>query len=196
MANPGLPIRVLRVGLAALLVAAACWYSPLLTAAGWHLVHPRGRVVYRGLNVLVPWPWTADLESLRADPEVNPQGLSLKKTPLSLDRRLANQSIFITVISLDPGLTAEQQTAAWMQSFRATHPGANFEPAAPAQVPPGAGCLSARSHWNGGGWNGGALEEGGMVWTCISVQQGWVADFEGRSPDAPVFFDIVRNLKP
>ncbi len=185
MATPGWKTRVLRVTLAAVFVVLAAWYSPLITAAGWHLFHPLGRVDYRGLRVMVPWPWTAEGEPEGVEPSIAPEGLSLKKTPSTMDRRLTNQSLFVTVIAPDPTMTADEQAAAWMEIFRATHPGAAFKNKAPGAVPEGATCLSAQSHWN----------QSGVVWTCISVPGGWVADFEGQTADVPVFFRILSQLK-
>jgi hypothetical protein len=186
MATPDLKIRALHVMLGAAIVAVAAWYSPFIGAVGWHIFHPRGSVSYRGMRVLVPWPWTAETESDDGEPAVSPQGLALKRTPFTMDRRLTNQSIFVTVISSDTGVTPDRQHEAWLDMFRATHPGAAFANTTPVAVPPGTNCLSARSHWN----------QNGVVWTCISVQNGWVADFEGYERDVPVFFKIVRNLKP
>ena len=185
MANPSWPIRALRLSLAAIFVAIAAWYSPFLAAVGWHLFHPRGSVEYRGLHVLVPWPWTVEAWSDDGEPAAAPQGLSLKKTPPSMDRRLANQSIFVTVIAPEPGVSADQQRESWMDMFRATHPGAAFNNRTLAAIPTGANCLSAASHWN----------QQGVVWTCISIKGGWVADFEGQSADVPVFFRMIGQLR-
>lgn len=186
MANAGWPIRALRVMVAAICVGIAAWYSPFLAAVGWHVFHPRGSVEYRGLHVLVPWPWTVETWTDEGGPAASPQGISLKHTPPSMDRGLTNQSIFVTVLKSDAGVTPERQHDEWMEMFRATHPGATFDNRTPEAIPAGASCLSARSHWN----------QNGVVWTCISVQNGWVADFEGYERDVPVFFKIVGNLKP
>jgi hypothetical protein len=72
-----------------------------------------------------------------------------------------------------------------MDMFRATHPGAAFNNRTPAAIPTGANCLSAASHWN----------QQGVVWTCISIKGGWVADFEGQSADVPVFFRMIGQLR-
>jgi hypothetical protein len=175
-------IRVLEIAVATVFVGVAGWYSPLITAAGWHVFHPHGRIEYRGLRVLVPWPWTAESDP---DPTVSPEGLGLKRMPFTMDRRLPVQAMFVTVISPDPGKTVAQQTDEWMEAFRATHPGAIFDNATLAPLPAGAHCLSAHSHWI----------PGQVVWTCISVEAGWVADFEGETSDAPSFFRIVTGLK-
>jgi len=185
MAFPRLQIRVARVFLAGVLVVAAGWYSPLLITAGWHVFHPRGWVEYRGLHVRVPWPWTADIDSVNSDPTLTPQGLSLKKSTYTLDRSAAADGIFVTIVTPDPGVSAAQQTDAWMTSFRATHPGSVFDARAPMAIPAGASCLSARNHWNGRG----------VVWTCISVEGGWEADYEGRDAEEPLFFGILGRLK-
>jgi hypothetical protein len=185
MTYPPLPTRLLRVSLALILVAVACWYSPLVTAGLWHLFHPGGWVSYRGLRIRVPWPWIADTELDSADPTVAPQGLALKKSPTTANRLSAGQLIFVTVISPDPGTTAEQQTSEWMRSFRETHPGRAFSDRTPVALPSGASCLQARSRQQN-------KEE---VWTCISVENGWVSNFEGRPGEETAFFEIVRNLK-
>jgi hypothetical protein len=185
MMNPSLPTRALRLLAALALVCAAGWYSPLATAAIWHLLHPVGWVKYRGLQVRVPWPWIADVDADREDPSATPQGLSLKKSPFAVNRRALGQSIFVTVIAQDPGVTAEQQTSEWMKTFRATHPGETFDGNAPVALPSGASCSRAES-------DAGSKP---IVWTCISVSGGWVADYEGYAPDVPVFFDVVARLK-
>jgi hypothetical protein len=178
-------IRLGSVMGASLLVAAAGWYSPLLSTAGWHVFHPRGWVNYRGLHVRVPWPWTADIDSVNSDPTLTPQGLSLKKNAYTLGRNVAADMIFVTVVSADPGVSASQQTEAWMTSFRATHPGSIFDSRSSVAAPAGATCLSARNHWS----------RPSVIWTCISVDAGWEADYEGWDGDEPVFFGIVRDLR-
>jgi hypothetical protein len=171
--------------LASVLVAAAGWYSPLLITAGWHALHPRGWVEYRGLRIHAPWPWTADSDWVRADPTVVPQGLSLKKSAYTLDRTAAADMIFVTVILPDPGFTAMKQADGWLTSFRATHPDSIFDSRAPMAIPAGATCLSARNHWN----------RRSVVWTCISVSGGWEADYEGSDAGEPVFFGILNGLR-
>jgi hypothetical protein len=138
-----------------------------------------------GLLVRVPWPWVADTDAIREDPTVTPQGLALKKMPPTLTGRVPPQSLFVTVISPDPGVTAEQQTAQWMKIFRDTHPGAEFEAATPVAIPGGASCLSADVH----------AKAEDVVWTCISVSGGWVANFEGHQRDERVFFEVIRGLR-
>jgi hypothetical protein len=188
MAIPKCLIRPLCWSVALVLVGVAGWYSPILGAAGWHLFHPRGRVNYHGLHVMVPWPWTADMQF---DPETDapgsaaPQGILLKNAPFTMAWHEPAQTIFLTVISSDSGVSAEQQTAGWMGSFRATHPGSEFDEKPSAAIPAGSTCLSAR--------NPGDAQD--VVWTCISVKGGWVADFEGRTSEEPVFFRVVENLK-
>ncbi len=185
MTTPRFPIRVLRVLAAFVLAGAAGWYSPWITASAWRFFHPRGEVKYRGLLVRVPWPWVADTDAIREDPTVTPQGLALKKMPPTLAQRVPPQSLFVTVISPDPAMTAEQQTAQWMKIFRDTHPGAEFEAATPVAIPGGASCLSVDVQ----------AKPEDVVWTCISVSGGWVANFEGRERDEPVFFEVIRGLK-
>jgi len=185
MAIPRWLIRLLCWSVALIFTAVAAWYGPMVTAAGWRAVHPRGWVNYRGLRVLVPWPWISDMDTVEGEQAVSPEGISLKRMASTTVRHKAAQSIFITVISPDPGLTAEQQMAGWMNAFRVTHPGSEFDETTPVAIPAGSKCLSARDP-------GGEQD---VVWTCISVKGGWVANFEGRTSEEPVFFRVVENLK-
>jgi hypothetical protein len=182
---PHLPRRVLHVTVGLLLVCVAGWYGPWLTATGWRVFHPGGWVDYRGLRVRVPWPWIADSDMSRDDSGATPLGLGLKKLPQTLNHRLPPQSVFVTVISADPGVTAEQQTSQWMAMFRETHPGAEFSGVTPTAIPSGASCLRA----------GYPSKPTDIVWTCISVSGGWVANLEGHGSDEPAFFEVVGGLK-
>src|SRR5271170_3330746 len=118
MTLPRSPIRVMIWTMAAAVVAVAGWYGPTVTAATWHVFHPRGWVSYRGLQVKVPWPWVSDVDAVEANPTVSPEGIAMKKMAYSMAHRQPAQAIFITVISPEPGLSPEQQVAGWMNSFR------------------------------------------------------------------------------
>jgi hypothetical protein len=189
MKTPGkLPVwlsRTLLVAAALCIVVVAGWYSPIITASIWHVLNPRGWVRYRGLSVRVPFPWIADNEVTGEDPSVTPEGLALRKLPPTMVHRPSPQSMFVTVISPDPGVTAEQQTEQWMKMFRETHPGAEFEAATSVAIPAGASCLRATN----------SSKPNDVVWTCISVGQGWVANFEGHRRDEPAFFEVIEELK-
>jgi hypothetical protein len=167
------------------LVGVSGWYSPIVTASLWRVFHPQGRVQYRGLSVRAPWPWIADTETDEDDEMATPQGLGLRRMPPTMIHRLPPQSIFVTVISPDPGITAEQQTSLWMKMFRQTHAGAKFAETPPVAIPDGASCLRADNPSN----------SRDVVWTCISVKGGWVANLEGRQSDEPVFFEVIGGLK-
>jgi hypothetical protein len=167
------------------LVGVSGWYGPIVTASLWRVFHPKGWVDYRGLYVRVPWPWIADPEGVRDDEMATPQGLGLRRMPQTVIHRLPPQSIFVTVISPDPGVTAEQQTRQWMAMFRRTHAGAQFAESTPVAIPDGASCLRANTPSNARY----------VVWTCISVKEGWVANLEGRPSDEPVFFEVIGGLK-
>jgi hypothetical protein len=184
MTTPRWPIRALIWGVAAAAAAVAGWYGPTVTAATWHVFHPTGWVSYRGLRVKVPWPWVSDVDAVEADPTVAPEGIAIKRTAYTMARRQSAQAIFITVISPEPDLSPEQQVASWMNNFRATHPGREFDETPPVAAPPGASCLGARPG-----------DEHDIVWTCISVSGGWIAVFEGHARDEPTFFRIVADLK-
>lgn len=167
------------------LVAVSGWYGPMITASIWHLFHPMGTVYYRGLEVRVPWPWIADTDPAREDQAGTPEGLSLRKMPPTSIHHQAPQSMFITVISPDPGATAEQQTGLWLTMFRGAHPGADFSATTPATAPAGASCLKAMY----------PTKADEVVWTCISMSGGWVADLEGHQSEEPVFFEVIDGLK-
>ena len=171
-------MRALSWIAAAAVAAVAGWYGPTVTAAGWRVFHPRGWVSYRGLQVTVPWPWVSDVDAEEANPTVSPEGIAMKKMAYTMAHRQAAQAIFITVISPEPGLSSEQQVAGWMNSFRETHPGWEFEATPPVPVPSGATCLGARK----------PADNDVVMWTCISVDGGWIAGFEGRGGDEPTFF--------
>jgi hypothetical protein len=185
MATSAWPTRLLLWLTTVCLLGAAIWYSPTVTETLWHTFHPRGFIQYRGLRVQVPWPWIADTELTGSDPTITPQGLALRKMAPTIGLRLPPQSLFVTVISPDPGVSPAQQTERWLQAFRETHPGSTFEAARSANVPGGASCMSARD----------PAAPPGVVWTCISVDGGWVANFEGYEDDVPVFFRVVGNLQ-
>jgi len=185
MASPPLQTRVLRVLLALVLVCVAGWYSPLAPAAIWRLFHPTGWVNYRGLRVRVPWPWIANTDATGEDPSAVPQGMALKKTPFAVNHRSMTETIFVTVISQDPGITAEGQTEAWMETFRMTHPGDTFDTQTPKAIPAGASCTVARDD----------QKQNDAVWTCISIRGGWVANYEGCWAGASEFFDMLTHLR-
>jgi hypothetical protein len=167
------------------LAGVSGWFSPIVTASLWRVFHPRGWVDYRGLYVHVPWPWIADTEGAQDEEMATPQGLGLRRMPQTMIHRLPPQSIFVTVISPDPGLTAEQQTDQWMKMFRQTHAGVGFAETTPVAIPEGASCLRAISQ----------STPRDVVWTCISVSGGWVANLEGRRSDESVFFEVIGGLR-
>ena len=178
-------VRPLLVVAGLSLVGVAGWYGPMVTASIWHVFHPLGRVYYRGLYVRVPWPWIADSDAGREDQAAPPQGLSLRKMPPTSIHHQAAETIFITVISPDPGATAEQQTALWLTMFQGAHPGAGFSGATAANTPTGVECLSAVY----------TTKPNDVVWTCISMTEGWVANLEGHRSSEPVFFEVIGGLK-
>jgi hypothetical protein len=188
MALPPWLIRALRIVVALACVVIAGWYSPELTAAGWRVFNPLGRVEYRGLRVRVPWRWTAQTNGDKEDASVAPMGVSLRKAARHLGEKGPPETIFVTVISSDDGLTEDQQTDAWLAVFRMTHPGVQFENQPPAEVPQNVSCMGTRSEDE-------PKDEPRVVWTCISVRNGWVANFEGRISNVPVFFWTVERLR-
>jgi hypothetical protein len=166
------------------LVGVSGWYGPMITASIWHLFHPLGTIHYRGLNVRVPWPWIADTDTAKEDQAVTPEGVSLRKMPPTSIHHEAPQSMFITVISPDSGATAEEQTALWLNVFRDAHPGADFSARTAAGAPAKTSCLKAAY----------PTKPDEVVWTCISMSGGWVADLEGHPSEEAVFLRVIGGL--
>jgi hypothetical protein len=182
---PGWLARPLLIAVCFVAALVSGWYGPLVTASLWRVFNPGGRVRYHGLLIQVPWPWISDFEEFNAEQTVSPQGFALRRMPRTLFHRLPPQSIFITVISAEPGKTPEQQTMEWLDAFREAHPGASFLTANQTETPAGASCLKAAN----------PATPDDAIWTCISPHGGWVANLEGHPRDEETFFAIVSRLR-
>ena len=170
---------------AAAVVAAAAIFSPTLVSAGWHLFHGMS-LHYRGLNVRVPWLWTADTQELADDPPQNPQGLMLTKaSPSLLAAHKSIATIYVNVLLPDAKPADQKEVAEWESTFRQAHAGSVVR-AAPVAGVPDASCIEARS----------SLFPQRLEWTCISARAGWAASFDGSEAEAPVFVSLVSGLKP
>ena len=183
MATPGWLRRALTTSGGFVCAAVAIWYSPMLTAASWRTFHPSGQLDYRGLHITVPWLWTSDFDRIQDETTVSPQGVYLRRSRRNLGQA-GEEAMFVTVISPDPGVSADQQTRNWIEAFRTAHPGREFDAKTPLDLPSGTSCLS-----------GFGNEEPRVVCTCISLQDGWVANYEGGPADLQVFFRVVAKLK-
>jgi hypothetical protein len=171
------------------LVCLAVYYSPTLTSLGWHVLHGKA-VDYRGLHVGVPWGWTADLSQMKEDFPANPQGITLQKPPKTLNiESRGPELIYINLLLPDARSTPQQQAAEWKSLFRGSHPATEFDVASAAGSPSGTDCLEATPRLASGSAPSGA------ALACISLQQGWLADYAGTRANVPLFLKVISGLK-
>lgn len=171
-------------------VVLAVYYAPTLTSFGWHIIHGKA-VDYRGLHVEVPWGWTADLTSVRDDFPANPQGITLQKPPRTLNIEARGpELIYINLLLPDARSSPQQQAEEWKNLFRESHPGSDFDLAAPASSPAGIDCLEATPKTKERGAPSGA------ALACISLQGGWLANYAGSGANVPLFMRVIGGLKP
>ncbi len=167
------------------IVFAVAYYEPVLTTAFWHALYG-GSMQYRGLRMHVPGGWTAVMSSLRDDPPLNPQGVSLQKAPLNLTLESKGSELIVVNVRLhDARATDEQELADWRKLQIDTHPAPGYATDEPAEQVQGATCLRARS----------VQSQGNVVWVCLSLRDGWEASYEGREKDVPQFLSVVRRLR-
>jgi hypothetical protein len=172
------------------LICLAVYYAPTLTSFGWHVIHGRA-IKYRGLSVEVPWGWTADLSSMKEDFPANPQGITLQKPPKTLNVEARGpELIYINLLLPDVRSSPEQQAAEWHNLFRQSHPGSEFDVAPPSNFPAGTDCLEATPRASTHDAPAGA------ALACISLQEGWLANYAGSQANIPLFRQIIGNLKP
>jgi hypothetical protein len=171
------------------LVLFAVYYSPALTSLGWHVLHGRA-IDYRGLHIQVPWGWTADLSLTKEDYPANPQGITLQKPPKTLNiESRGPELIYINLLLPDARSTPQQQADEWKDLFRQSHPSPDFNVAAPANFPAGIDCLEATPRAAAGDNPAGAAV------ACISLREGWLANFAGSQANVPLFRQVIGNLK-
>jgi hypothetical protein len=172
------------------LVGVAVYYAPALTALGWHVVHGNA-VEYRGLRVQVPLGWTADMNQAGDDFQANPQGVTLQKPPKTLNLEARGpELIYVNLLLPDARSTPQQQAEEWKSLFRQSHPTSDFNVAAPADLPSGIDCLEATPRSISRDMPAGA------ALACISLQEGWLANYAGTRGNVPLFEQIIGNLKP
>ena len=172
------------------LVLFAVYYSPALTSLGWHVLHGRA-IDYRGLHVQVPWGWTADLSLAKEDYPANPQGITLQKPPKTLNiESRGPELMYFNLLLPDARSTPQQQAEEWKDLFRQSHPSPDFNVAAPANFPAGVDCLEATPRGAAGD------DPAGAALACISLREGWLANFAGSQANVPLFLQVIGNLKP
>lgn len=171
------------------LIILAVYYSPTLTSLGWHTIHGKA-IDYRGLHVEVPWGWTADLSLMKEDFPANPQGITLQKPPKTLNiESRGPELIYINLLLPDPRSTSQQQAAEWKNLFLGSHPATDFSLAVPANAPAGADCIEATPRAASGDLPAGA------ALACVSITEGWLANYAGSKVHIPLFLKVVSTLK-
>jgi hypothetical protein len=167
------------------IICLAVYYTPSLVSLGWHVMHGMA-IQYRGLWVRVPLGWTADLTLTKDDYPANPQGITVEKQQKTLAFEVAGpEMMYFNLLLPDPRTTPAQQAAQWDSLFRQAHPASDFDITSPANLPAGMECLQAiprASHMD-------------AVLACISLKDGWVADYAGSREHLPVFLRIAALLK-
>lgn len=166
-------------------VCLAVYYAPFLVSLGWHITHGRA-VNYRGLRVRVPMGWTADLTPIKDDFPANPQGVTLEKQSKSLAFEVAGpEMMYFNLLLPDAGSEPAQQAHQWKDLFLRAHPASEFSVSSVDGSLPGMDCLEATP----------ANNKSAAALACISVNNGWVAEYAGARTDVPLFLDIASRLK-
>lgn len=170
-------------------VLLTVYYAPVLTALGWHILHGNS-VNYRGLRVEVPWDWSADMSAVKDDFPANPQGITVQKPPktLALEAR-GPELIYINLLLPDARSTPQQQAEEWRSLFLQSHPETSFNIAERNNLLPGADCVEATSR------PGNPQDERSAALACISLSQGWLANYAGLQSNVPVFVKVLSGLK-
>lgn len=167
-------------------ICLAIYYTPLLASLGWHALHGM-TVKYRGLRIRVPLGWTADLTLMKDDFPSNPQGVTLEKQPRSLAFVVPGpEMMYFNVLLPDAEVTSAQQAEQWEHLFRRAHPDSQFEVTSHAGLAPGMDCLEATPLTN----------KTGVALSCISVKDGWIAEYAGAREHMEQFVWIASGLKP
>jgi hypothetical protein len=171
------------------LVLLAVYYAPAMSAIGSRLLHG-STVDYRGLRVEVPWGWSADLNSIKDDYPANPQGITVQKPPrtLNLESR-GPELIYINLLLPDAHSTPQQQAGEWKNLFLQSHPETVFNIAERNSLLPEADCVEATPRL------GTTRDERGAALACVSISQGWLANYAGLQANVPVFLKVLSNLK-
>lgn len=170
-------------------IVLAVYYAPTLTSFGWHVIHGQ-TIDYRGLHVRVPWGWTADMSLMADDSQTSPQGVTLQKPPKTLNiESRGPELIYVNLLLPDARSTPSQQEAEWDNLFRQSHPESSFDVVAAADFPQGVDCLEATPK------SADSSLPAGAALACISVKDGWLANFAGSRASIPLFRRVLDGLK-
>jgi hypothetical protein len=171
------------------LVLLAVYYAPAMSAMGWHLLHG-GVLDYRGLRIEVPWGWSVDGNDAKDDFPANPQGITVQKPPktLNLESR-GPELIYINLLLPDAHSTPQQQAEEWRNLFLQSHTETTFNIAERNNLLPGADCVEATPRF------GNPQDERSAALACISLSEGWLANYAGLQSNVPVFIKVLSRLK-
>lgn len=171
------------------LVLLAVYYAPAMSAMGWHLLHG-GVLDYRGLRVEVPWGWSVAGNDAKDDFPANPQGITMQKPPktLALESR-GPELIYINLLLPDAHSTPQQQAEEWKNLFLQSHSETTFNIAERNNLLPGADCVEATPRL------GNPQDERSAALACISLSEGWLANYAGLQSNVPVFIKVLSGLK-
>jgi hypothetical protein len=176
----------LLVALCIPVICLAMYYTPFLVSLGWHALHGM-TVNYRGLRILVPLGWTADLTLMKDDFPSNPQGVTVEKQPKSLAFEVPGpEMMYFNVLLPDADAGPDQQAEQWEHLFRRAHPDSQFDVTSHTEPAPGMNCLEATPLAN----------KAAVALTCISVKDGWIAEYAGARERMAQFLTIASGLKP
>jgi hypothetical protein len=164
---------------AILLLSTLAFFGPTLMSLGWYLLH-KHEVRFRGVTLTVPIGWRLEAE------DGMPEEVTLRKVPLSVFQNGYYQT-----------MTFSRLPAGWGPPPRAYE---NWKDFVALTLRPGywsdvredkigvasqqASCTSAHPKEDSKAAHA----------TCILVQAGMRADFNGASHDMTTFFNVIRNL--
>jgi hypothetical protein len=167
------------------IICLAVYYTPFLVSLGWHVMHGM-TVQYRGLWVRVPLGWTADLTPAKDDYPANPQGITVEKQSSTLAFEVAGpEMMYFNLLLPDGRSTPAQQLAEWESLFRQAHPVSDFDLVQRGNPPSDMDCLQAIPR----------ASHAGAALACISLKEGWVAEYAGSQDHVPDFLRIAAALK-
>jgi hypothetical protein len=117
---------------------------------------------------------------------LNPQGVTLEKQPKSLAFEVAGpEMMYFNLLLPDTGIEPAQQAEQWANLFRRVHPDSQFTLTSPAGLAPGMECLEATPLEN----------NDATALSCISVENGWIAEYAGARKHMAEFLSIAAGLK-
>jgi len=166
-------------------ICLAVYYTPLLVSLGWHAMHGMG-VNYRGLRIQVPLGWTADAAPQKDDFPASPQGITLEKQPETLHFESPGpETMYFNVLLPDARSTPSQQAAQWESLFRQSHSPSEFNMSRLADLSADMSCIQATP----------VTSNSAAALACISIENGWVAEYAGSQAHVSLFLQVASALK-